>query len=453
MIETLKAWWQELRSQILFIPGLLVFFGMGLAVAMVEIDRSVGAEPIRGIPWLFGGGASGARDVLATIATAMAQLAGITFSVTIVALALRSQQFGPRLLRNFTRDTANQVVLGTFLGTFVYALLVLRSVRDLEDATFVPLLAITGAILLALVSLGFFIFFIDKIVDSIQATSIIAQAAEETHAAIDSLFPESLGEDGYTEGDELEHPPLADAVPVLSRETGYIQTLANKKLIELASKADIVVRMEAPIGGFIVKGTPLASVSPRSRVDEKLLSKIWKTYQIGRHRSVTSDPEFGIRQVVDVAVKALSPSMNDPTTAVTTTEYVGALVIDFATRSIPSNLRMDYRGTLRVIAIGPTFRQVADLAFDQIREYGSDSVAVVLALLDSIIRVAGAVRAEPRKEILVSHVWKISRAAAKAIPDPVDREAVNRRLRLAMESLGRGESDAMHYLLPLKHEG
>lgn len=453
MIERLQDLWEKLRSHVLFLPGVMVLLAMMLAVLLVEIDRRLDPEELREIPWIFRGGASGGRDVLSTIATSMAQLAGITFSVTIVALALRSQQFGPRLLRNFTTDKLNQIILGTFLATFVYSLLVLRAVRDLDDenlddATFIPLLAITFAIVLAVASLGAFIVFIDRVVSSIQASTIIAEAADETHAAIEDLFPEPLGEEEEEEAEE-HRPPLGEAAPVLAARTGYIQNVHSAKLMKVARAADIVLRMEAPIGGFVVKGTPLAIVAPAARLDDALHEQIQDVYLIGRSRTVNHDPEFGIQQIVDVAVKALSPSMNDPTTAVTCVEHLGALLIDFATRSVPSSLRHDDEGKLRVIATGSSFRSMTDLAFNQVREHGATDVALTLALLESIIRVAGAVRAERRREVLAKHLWKVSRGAAESIKDPIDRERVNQRLQLAMERLRREDEATLHYLLPL----
>lgn len=448
MSTTLHGLWEDLRSHILFIPAVLVLLGIVFAVLLVEVDRRIAAESIRGVPWIFGGGASGARDVLSTIAGAMAQLAGITFSVTIVALALRSQQFGPRLLRNFTRDQSNQVVLGTFVATFVYALLVLRSVRGLEDDEFVPLLAVTGGIVLAMASLAAFIFFIDRVVDSIQATTIIAQAAEETHEAIEHLFPDELGEEA--EEDEEEMPSFVGAAELRAPKTGYIQDLDADRIMELTREAAIVLRMEAPIGGFVVKGTALALVQPGSKLTGELHRQLQELYRIGRHRSVTRDPEFGIRQIVDVAVKALSPSMNDPTTAVTCLEFLSALLIDLATRSIPSPLRRDEEGRLRMVALGSSFTGMVNLAFDQIREHGETDVAVTVALLETLIRLARAVRAPSRLEALEAQVWRISRGADQGIRDPADRERINHLLRLAMEKLRGGESGAVHYLLPLR---
>lgn len=459
MLDTLRrrtrSLWERFRSHILFVPGALALLGILLAVVTVEIDRAIDHEEVRALPWVFRAGASGARDVLATVATSMVQLAAITFSVTIVALALRSQQFGPRLLRNFTGDVLNQAILGTFIATFIYSLLVLRAVRDLDEAeavdaeTFVPLLSVTVSIALALVSLALFVVFIDRIVTAIQANSIIAQVAGETRSAVESLFPEPLGEGPDAEDEPDPEQPLPRPVRIMAPRTGYIQSLDPDELIEAAREADLVLRMEAPIGGFVVEGTPMLTASPRERVDGDLVRRLQQLYTISRDRSVAFDPEFGVRQIVDVAVKALSPSDNDPTTACTATEYLGAILIEFANRDIPSRLRRDEQGTIRVVAMGPTFRRMADLAFDQIREHGADDRAAILQLVETIGRVAAAVRSGPRRKVLEEHVYRAARAADRGIPEPADREAINAQLRLAMERLGRGEAGTANYLLPL----
>ncbi|HEV2131583.1 MAG TPA: DUF2254 domain-containing protein [Longimicrobiaceae bacterium] len=451
---TIREFWDRIRSSIFFVPGVLVLVGVVLAGLLVEADRQLSDKLLRSTPWLFRAGASGAREVLSTIASAMGQLAAITFSVTIVALALRSQQFGPRLLRNFTSDRLNQVILGTFIGTFAYCLLVLRAVRDLEDAslehgTFVPLIAVTFAVVLALAALGLFIAFIQRVVDSIQATSIVAEAAEATHAAIEHLFPEQLGEDDERE-DEEEPPPFVGAAEVRAPQTGYIVKMDKKKLLERTREAGVILRMEAPIGGFVVKGTALATVMPSSQMTAELHERLQEVYRIGRHRSVPDDPEFGIRQIVDVAVKALSPSMNDPTTAVTCVEFLGALLIDLATREIPSPLRRDEQGHLRVIALGSSFSGMVRLAFDQIQEHGREDVAVTVALLETLIRVARAVRAPARRQALEAQLWKVARGADDAIVDPADRERINELLRLAMEQVRGDEAGAVHYMLELR---
>jgi uncharacterized membrane protein len=445
--------WTRLRSHILFIPGLIVWLAILAAIAMVELDRVIGHEELRRIPWMFRAGASGARDVLSTIATSVVQLAAITFSVTIVALALRSQQFGPRLLRNFTTDKLNQGVLGVFLGTFAYSLLVLRAVRDLGDEAeidaeyFVPLLAVTGAILLALLCLALFVVFVDRVVASIQASSIIHQAARETHRAVERLFPDPLGAGPQRDEEDIHVVPMERPVPIPAPRTGYIQTLEMEGLMSTATEAGVVLRMEAPIGGFVVDDTPMLTAAPAERVDDELVSRLQKEFAIARTRSVEDDPEFGVRQIVDVAVKALSPSDNDPTTAGTATEYLGAVLIHFASRDVPSPVRRDEQGAVRVLAKGPTFRSMADLAFSQIREHGEDDVAATLQLIRTLGRVAAAVEDERYRDVLERHARKVSRGADVGIRDPADREAVNQGLRLVMRELGREGVGAPDYLI------
>jgi uncharacterized membrane protein len=444
---------EQIRSHILFTPGVLVLAAIALAVILVEMDRRLDSEMIREIPWIFRAGASGARDVLTTIASAMAQLAGITFSVTIVALALRSQQFGPRLLRNFTRSRANQIVLGTFISTFVYALLVLRAVRDLDDseiadATFIPFLAVTFAILFALISLALFIVFIDRIVGSIQVNTIVDEAASETRNSIDRLFPEPVGEEREEADDDEQLAPPEDAVHIMASKTGYIQSIDADRLMRFATEADLVVHMIAPVGGFVVRDRPIAAVSPENHLTEKLENELSHVFAIGRNRSTREDPEFGLRQIVDIAVKALSPSSNDPTTAVTAVDYLGSLIIEFARRDIPDRLRRDEQGALRVVAVGPTFRSMTDLAFNQIREHTDGDVAVTLALIQALTRISSIVKSEGRRNILEEHLAKISRASAKNMVEPLDREQINHALRHVLETLGRSEK-AASLLIPL----
>lgn len=428
-----------------------------LAVVLVEVDRGISTETVRAIPWIFRAGASGAREVLSTIATSMVQLAAITFSVTVVALALRSQQFGPRLLRNFTGDPVNQFILGTFIGTFVYALLVLRAVRDLDNGeleveTFVPLVAVTVSIVLALGSLALFVVFIDRVVSSIQANSIVAATSEETRTSIHRLFPEELGEEAPP--DEAErYEPFSGGVEILAEKTGYIQNVDVEGLMKRACEEDLVLRMEVPIGGFASSGSALLTAVPADRVNDELAGKVSRLFSIARDRSTLQDPEFGIRQIVDLAVKALSPSDNDPTTAVTAVEYLGSLLSDVARRTIPSPVRRDESGAVRMIALGPTFRSMTDLAFDQIRDYGAKDPAIVFALLDSIRMIAGSVRVPAQRAILREHVEKIARAADREVREPVAREAVNRRLRLAVERIGGGPTPHPPVLTPSPSEG
>jgi len=458
LMQKMVRLWSRLRSHVLFIPGMIVVGSVVAAVGMVELDRSIEHDGLRRIPWLFRAGAGGARDVLQTIATSVIQLAAITFSVTIVALALRSQQFGPRLLRNFITDKLNQSVLGIFLGTFAYSLLVLRAVRDLgEDAdieseTFIPLLAITAAIVLALLCLALFVVFVDRVVSAIQANSIIHATAAETHRAISRLFPEPMGHGPARQEEVVDALPMDDPVPVPAPRSGYIESIDLDGLMRVAREANIRLRMEAAVGGFVVDGTAMLTAAPAGRVDEEVVGRLRDTYTIMRHRSVRDDPEFGIRQIVDVAVKALSPSDNDPTTACTSLDYLAALLIHVGDREIPSRIRRDEEGVPRVLAMGPTFSSMADLALHQIREHGETDVAATIQILDTIARVAKEVDQTSQQEVLAEHARKTARGADRNIADPADRQAVNDGIRTIMDRLGREGHRLADALIPV-HAG
>jgi uncharacterized membrane protein len=452
--ERIRHTWEQVRANALFVPGSLIAAAAVLAFALLAVDKSAEREVIDFIPWLFTGGPDGAQQVLSTIAGSMVTLAGVTFSIITVALSLASQQFGPRLLRNFANDLINQAMLGAFIATFVYCLLVLREVRLIEDDTFVPYLAVTVGVVLALATMVLFVYFIHHVIDSIQGSAIIARSARETMATIDSLFPASVGEpaDGMGEP-EPEIPPLSDAHTIRAHRTGYLQAVDTKKLIDAAREWDVVFRMEIPIGAFVAEGTPLFTAGPGSRVSEETGDAALDAVSIGRHRSMPQDPEFGPRQLVDIAVRALSPGVNDPTTAVYCIDYLAAILVHLARRDIPSNLRLDDDGELRLITAGTTFEGMADLAFNQIRQYARTDVAATFRLLEMIGQVGRETHADHQRDVLDRHLRKIARGAAEGITDPADRIEFNERLAEAAERIDRPATAERYRLSSRPDEG
>ena len=186
----------ELRSSLWFLPTLIVFGSGVLAVAFIELDSRLSFKLLTNFPRLFGAGAEGSRGMLSSIAGSMITVASVTFSITIVALSQASSQYSSRILRNFMRDRGNQAVLGVFLGVFTYCLFVLRAIRGGDEGQFIPSLSVFGALVLALVAIGFLIFFIHHVASLLQASNVIAAAAHETFQTIDRLFPERLRDDG-----------------------------------------------------------------------------------------------------------------------------------------------------------------------------------------------------------------------------------------------------------------
>ena len=280
-MNRLKQLWSILRSSFWFVPSLIVTVSIVLAVALIGVDFTGIEQWLARWPRLFGVGADGARGMLSTIAGSMMTVVGVTFSMVLMTLALASSQYTSRILRNFMSDRVTQVVLGVFAGIFTYCLIVLRTIRGGEDGVFVPSLAVSFSVVLAMGGIGILIFFIHHIAASIQASNIIASVAAETMLAIDRLFPEKLG-DGRVNDDEAypTPPPLPEQVwkAVPAKGNGYIQSLDNAALLRLACENKTIVRMEHAIGEFVVHGTALASLALEKPPEKEIIAALQAAY-------------------------------------------------------------------------------------------------------------------------------------------------------------------------------
>jgi len=380
-----KQLWSNLRSSFWFMPSLIVVVSIVLAAALIEADSAGSDRWLAQWPRLFGAGAEGARGMMSTIAGSMISVVGVTFSMILVVLALASSQYTSRILRNFMRSRVTQVVLGIFAGNFTYCLIVLRTIRSGDEGTFVPSLAVFFGFALALGGVGALVYFIHHIASSIEASGVIASVAQETIAAIDRLFPEKLGQGPGEDDDDQTLHPLSErnwrAVP--ARESGYIQRVNDSALLRLARDSNAIVRMEHGVGEFVVQNTTLASLALEDPPDPETIDALQATFSINRHRTVEQDAAFGIRQIVDVALKALSPGINDVTTAVTCVDYLTTILARLAPRQIPSSHRFE-EGELRVIAKGPSFESMLAESFDQIRNNAKGDVAIISRMVLSM---------------------------------------------------------------------
>ncbi len=317
-MNALKRFWDRMRTSFWFFPMLIVTGSIALAIGLIAAHSSGSGRWLERWPRLFGAGAEGARGMLATIAGSMMTVVGVTFSMTLVTLALASGQYTSRVLRNFMRDRVTQIVLGIFAGIFVYCLIVLRTIRSGAEAEFVPGLAVSLSLVLATAGIFILIYFIHHVASSIQASSIVASVADETLQAVDRLYPEDFRPN--TEDDDLASSALAQLdrawQPVPAHDNGYIEYVNRDELKRLALEHETIVRMEIGIGGFAVDNGTLASLALDEPPDEGLVAAVQATYFIGRHRTLQQDCAYGVRQIVDVAMRALSPSTNDTTTAV-----------------------------------------------------------------------------------------------------------------------------------------
>jgi uncharacterized membrane protein len=428
MRTQLLKYWDRIRSSFWFLPMLMTMGSVVLAYFMVSVDRHYSHELPAALSWAYTGGAEGASAVLGTIAGSMITLAGVVFSLTLVALSLASSQFGPRLLRNFMRDTSNQVTIGTFIATFLYCLLVLRTIRRLDDSTFVPQISVTVGVAFALASLGVLIYFIHHVAVSIQADEIIARVAGELEEGIERLFPEHLGADVAE-----EHEPSLPAdfrrqsVVVCSSRDGYLEIVDAESLMAFATEHDLIMHIERRPGHYVIAGTPLLHAYPMTRVSDALCAQVQKWFVLGSIRTSAQDLEFSLNQLVEVAARALSPGVNDPFTAITCIDRLGSALKQLATRRMPSSCRRDADDVLRIIAPGTSFPRLLAASFDQIRQYGASSVAVTIRLLEILGQVATFAHRAEDIEALQQQAEMIMSAARRQPFEQGDRNDIEER--------------------------
>ena len=433
----LLAFWEYLRGTYWAVPSTMAVAAVGLAIGMIQADESATARLLDRLTWVYTGGPEGARAVLSTIAASMITVAGVTFSITIVALTLASQQFGPRLLRNFLRDPGNQVVLGTFVSTFIYCLLVLRTVRGSDNEEFVPHLAVTVGVGLAMLSLGVLIFFIHHVATSIQASQIIANVAEDLEAAIDRLFPEDIGEGAVTDLDGASHEPAVDgdAREVRAKTTGYVQAIDSEGLMDLARERNVVVRVRARPGAFVRRGEVLLAVTPAPSHADGDDKRCQRMFIVGSDRNGTQDVTFFVDQLVELAVRALSPGINDPGTARLCIDRLEQALCHLAGRRIPSAARRDEEGRIRVFACPFTFAGILESAFDEIALYGRSSVLVTCRLLEAVRTLGSCVRRDEDRRALRRQAEAIAGDLRKSPLNTHDHEHITRCYRAALTAL------------------
>jgi uncharacterized membrane protein len=412
----LRLAWEALRGSYWFVPALMACAATALAFGLLRVDRGLNPGPDSGrtIELLYNGGAQGARLVLSTIAGSMITVAGVVFSVTIVALAQASAQFGPRLLRNFMRDLGNQVVLGAFTSTFLYCVLVLRTVVAAGEEggrrEFVPQAAITGAVGLAVLSVAVLIYFIHHAARSIQAPLVARRVAADLEAAIDALFPEELGEG-------MESAPAAPPRPGRAREvaseaSGYVQAIDGDRLLADAKRAGALVELLVRPGDFVAEGAPLLKVWSEGEVGDDLPAGLRGAVALGAERSLTQDMPFAIDQLVELALRALSPGVNDPRTAATCVDWLGSGLCRLAERRIPSPYRTD-GGAVRVIAPAVGFEDAVARAFDPILA-SRDPSGIVAGRLQAALAELGRRARRPEDRAAVAE--RARRLAAGTSP-------------------------------------
>ena len=377
----------HLRESYWFVPTLMAVAALLTASGMVWLDSHQATGWMDRLPWLYAARPNGARSLLSSIGGSMIGVAGTTFSVTIAAVVYASGQYGPRLLSNFMSDRGNQVTLGTFIATFLYSLVVVRTIRSPGETAgepgFVPQLAVLIGVLLVLASIAVLIYFIHHVPSRIHINSVIERIGTRLIVEIDRRFPTFIGEPADGEAAPGGVPPALrpGADPALSgrllaRDTGYIELIDDERLMTIARDRDLILRLHYQPGDFARVGSVLAEVLPPDRLDDDTADALRAAFATGARRTARQDLRFPIDELVEIAARALSPGVNDPFTANSCLDWLGAAIADLAGRDLPSPLRADADGTLRVVAYPASFADFVDRAFGALSQYAAaDAIA------------------------------------------------------------------------------
>ena len=433
MRATFTKIYDTVAESVWFVPASMALLAGVLAFASVAFDRRLGDEWALNIGWVWAGSADGARSVLSVVAGSVMTVVSIVFSLTITALAQTSSHFGPRVLRNFTSDRGVQLTLGTFIATFVYCLLVLRTVRSVEEMRFVPFLSVNIGVAMALASLAILIYFIHHVSEMIQAENLIAGAGTAFQDALPRLFPEQVGRISPA----AVSPPEGswdDARAIMSDGHGYLQRIDNPRLLQLAVEADLCCKLDRRPGDFVLRASPLMRVQPPLRLTREIEGQMRACFSLGAHRTPYQDVLYSVQQLVEIAAHALSPGINEPFTALTCIDWLGAALGGVASREIPSPLRSDEHGHLRVIARVWSFAELVHASFDQIRFYGASNPEVMVHLLDTIVAIAPQFHRRDDREVMKLYVRQIGEDAAQIV-NATDRQRMYQHQQAALRSL------------------
>jgi uncharacterized membrane protein len=424
MKTRLQYIWGNLSSSFWFVPLMMILLSVALAAGFLYVDTRVQLDHDGMFSFMLVGGDESARYVLSTIAGAMLTVAGTVFSITLVALTLASSQFGPRLLRNFMYDPINQMVLGMYVATFLYNLLVLRAVKSAGDEEFIPDISIMFAIILAAASIILLVVFIHHISIGIQADQVIADVNKNLNKSIKKLFPIDLGKEDVPADPEKDKKAMLARLKVRSSVTstrnGYLEAIDNDTLMEIAHEHDLLLILPYRPGDYIVENMDIITVCSQKTCNDKLKNKIRKAFIIGRVRTPAQDAGFSIHQMVEVASRALSTGVNDPFTAITCIDNLMECMCYLTKARFPSPYRYDDKHTLRVIAKPVTFAGMMDAAFNQIRQSGMDTPAVMIRLMEAFTVINHfATRSDHKKSVQI-HAEMVLNTARKTMNEPKD---------------------------------
>jgi len=427
---------EALRTNLWLIPAIESIAAVALFTVTVSVDQAAFHGELRLPPWVISGSPDAARQILSSLAGAIITVVGVVFSIMIVALTLASQQFGPRMLRTFIRDRGAQVTLGTFVATFFYAMLALISI----GSTFVPHLSVTVALALTAIDLGVLIYFIHHIATAIQLPAVIASIAHDLGRAIDAeTVPAPAGDSPVSAGTSLNgtapvNGPSAEILlarldrsgrVVAAPASGYLRFVRHATLVRIAAEHDAVIRLHYRPGHFLTKGHPVATVWP-PEATAVIGRRLESVHLTGPLRTLSQDIAFGIDQLVEIAIRALSPAVNDTFTALTCIDWLGDSLCKLAVDWHPQSCHLDRLGTIRLITVPVSYERLVQRSFEKVRQAADGMPAVLIRQLDVLSKVM-AVAPPGRSQVLLDQAAMIARVSERTVPEPADQADITAR--------------------------
>lgn len=433
--------WEELGTSFWFVPLLMLLITIGSAIGFIYLDSQIQYSPEGVLKYLLPASVDSARSVLVIIAGAMIGIAGTVFSITLVVLTLASSQLGFRLVKNFMYDKLNQVVLGTYVSSFVYCLIILSAIKENTDFHFIPAISVLVAQASAVAGIILLIVYIHHVSMSIQSDKVISDISEALSKNIKKLFPQEIGH-------EVEKP--APDISSLKQEfnfiqkvkcnkSGYLHSVVGQGLMNIAQDKDCIIILRHRPGDFLVEDMVLCEVLCNEECSKEVYEKIQDDFIIGKVRTPLQDAEFSIDKIVEIAARALSSGVNDPYTAIACINNLTAVMCYLAQVKFPSPFRYDIKDNLRVITANHTFSGMLNAAFNQLRQYAERNPSVMIRLMEATNTISTYARNINQQKLIVQHAEMIMNAAEKTFSEKNDLEDIKERYKTLTEKDLRDE--------------
>jgi uncharacterized membrane protein len=433
-----EAQWlgEAVRTNLWLVPAAEVVGATLLFLVTRALDAHIYNARLSLPSWVISGSADAARQILTTLAAALITVVGVVFSIILVALTLTSTQFGPRMLRNFIRDRGTQWTLGTFVATFVYSMLDLVAIGPGPHGDFIPHISITVALGLTLIDVGVLIYFIHHIAVMIQLPQVIASIAGDLDRAINA---ETAAVGKGAGGSRSPADSAAETVTLrgmLAREggivtapsSGYLQFVRRSVLIGLAVEQDAVIQLHHRPGHFVARGDRFATVWP-ARAAPSVQRRLSRSHITGPYRTLTQDVAFAVDQLVEIAIRALSPAVNDTFTALTCIDWLGDSLCRIAADWDPDPVCRDGDGLVRLITVPVSYERLVERAHEKIRQASAGMPAVMIRQLANLVKITQAAQSAERRAVLLRQAEMIRRLCEQTVGEENDRADVERRYR------------------------